>query len=165
MPTVTYRRDAAAAYAERWALGRNPAYYDFDALGGDCTNFISQCLYAGSGVMNYAPQTGWYYENLNRRAPAWTGVKELYRFLTTNRGPGPRAREASRREIQPGDVIQLGDGAGDVAAVAFTGQMAGSMGVDERDKICSSTAPTNTSTTPAPITVISAFMKITSPKV
>lgn len=29
--------------------GRSPAYYDFSRIGGDCTNFASQGLYAGAG--------------------------------------------------------------------------------------------------------------------
>lgn len=110
MRLIPYDRDAAVRYAERWALSRNSAYYSFDSLGGDCTAFVSQCLYAGCGVMNYTPETGWYYRGLNDRAPAWSGVEPLYRFLTTNRGPGPYAREAARGELQPGDVIQLGNG-------------------------------------------------------
>ena len=48
-----YNRDAAVAYAEKWALSRNPAFYNFSGIGGDCTNFASQCIYAGSGVMSY----------------------------------------------------------------------------------------------------------------
>ena len=47
-----YDEAAAVAYARRWALLRNPAYLDFHGLGGDCTNFVSQCLYSGAGVMN-----------------------------------------------------------------------------------------------------------------
>ena len=39
-----YNREAAVSYARRWALGRNPAYMDYELWGGDCTNFISQCL-------------------------------------------------------------------------------------------------------------------------
>ena len=88
---MEYNRANAVAYAKKWAYGRNPKYYDFSDLGGDCTNFASQCIYAGSGVMNYTPTYGWYYISVNNRAPAWTGVDELYRFLTTNRGAGPRA--------------------------------------------------------------------------
>ena len=88
---MEYNRENAVAYAKKWAYGRNPKYYDFSDLGGDCTNFASQCIYAGSGVMNYTPTYGWYYISVNNRAPAWTGVDELYRFLTTNRGAGPRA--------------------------------------------------------------------------
>ncbi len=80
-----YDRQAAVEYAHRWAYFRNPNYYNFDELGGDCTNFASQCLYAGAGVMNFTPTFGWYYVNVNNRAPAWTGV----RFFTTS-SPGAR---------------------------------------------------------------------------
>lgn len=104
---MEYNRAAAVAYARRWAYGRNPDFYDFSDLGGDCTNFASQCVYAGSGVMNYTPTYGWYYISLNDRAPSWTGVDEFYRFLTTNRGPGPRAVVTDLSQIRDGDVIQL----------------------------------------------------------
>ena len=49
-----YDRAAALRYAEQWALRRNPDFFDFEELGGDCTNFASQCLYAGSRVMNFS---------------------------------------------------------------------------------------------------------------
>lgn len=104
-----YQRDAAVTYARTWALRRNPAYYDFQLLGGDCTNFASQCIFAGAGVMNYTPDVGWYYIDPANRAPAWTGVEFLYAFLTSNRGAGPFAHEVSEREVLPGDVIQLAD--------------------------------------------------------
>lgn len=107
MIIMEYDRAAAVAYAKKWAYRRNPAYYDFSDIGGDCTNFASQCLYAGSGVMNFTPTYGWYYISLNDRAPAWTGVDELYRFLTTNRGAGPRAVVTDLSQIRDGDIIQL----------------------------------------------------------
>ena len=47
-----YNREAAVSYARRWALGRNPAYMDYELWGGDCTNFVSQCIYAGGLAMN-----------------------------------------------------------------------------------------------------------------
>lgn len=105
---VDYNREAAVLYAHTWAYGRNPRFYDYENLGGDCTNFASQCLYAGGGVMNYTPELGWYYIDANRKAPAWTGVIYLYNFLT--RGAysiGPVGREVPIWEIQPGDLIQL----------------------------------------------------------
>lgn len=102
-----YDRAKAVAYAQKWALKRNPAYLDFHGLGGDCTNFVSQCLYAGCGTMNDTPVYGWYYINGNRRTPSWTGVSYLYNFLTQNKGAGPFARETERGEMQPGDVVQL----------------------------------------------------------
>ncbi len=108
MRDIPYNRAAAVAYARRWALGRNPAYYDFEEIGGDCTNFASQCIYAGAGVMNYTPETGWYYISVNDRAAAWTGVEYLYNFLVNNRSVGPYGHRVSQQEIQPGDIVQLG---------------------------------------------------------
>ena len=102
-----YNREKAVAYAHRWAFGRNPRFYDFDGIGGDCTNFASQCIYAGSGVMNYTPDFGWYYRNVSDRAPAWTGVLYLFNFITSNTGPGPFGREADMLDALPGDFIQL----------------------------------------------------------
>ena len=102
-----YDRAAAVEYAHRWAYGRNPAFYNFEKLGGDCTNFASQCLYAGSRIMNFTPELGWYYRNVNDRAPAWTGVQYFYNFLTGNTGPGPWAEDTSIEGMEPGDIIQL----------------------------------------------------------
>lgn len=105
---VPYNRAAAVRYAHAWAYGRNPRYYDYEELGGDCTNFVSQCLYAGAGVMDYTPTYGWYYIDANRKAPAWTGVPYLYNYLTRERAAvGPAARDTSIFEMTPGDIIQL----------------------------------------------------------
>ena len=108
MSKLLYDRNAAVSYAEQWALSRNPSYYDFSELGGDCTNFVSQCLFAGCDIMNYSGITGWYYNDLNNRAASWTSVSFLYRFLISNRGGGPYARLVERRDLSAGDVIQLG---------------------------------------------------------
>ena len=108
MRILPYDRNAAVSYARKWALDRNPAYYNFDGIGGDCTNFASQSIYAGAGVMNYTPTFGWYYRSANDRSPSWTGVEYLYDFLVGNEGVGPFARVVSRREAQPGDIVQLG---------------------------------------------------------
>ena len=108
MRVIDYRREDAVAYAKRWALGRNPAYYDFSALGGDCTNFASQCLYAGAGIMNTTPIFGWYYKSDDDRAPAWTGVEPFFDFLVGNEGEGPFGKEVEEGAVAPGDIVQLG---------------------------------------------------------
>lgn len=36
---ANYDRNAVVLYAHQWAYGRNPAFYDYEHLGGDCTNF------------------------------------------------------------------------------------------------------------------------------
>ncbi len=104
---MAYDRKKAVAYAHKHAFHPNPAFYDFTEIGGDCTNFASQCLYAGGGVMNFKPVFGWYYLSAGNRAPAWTGVEYLYNFLISNTGPGPYAEEVKLRELEPGDLIQL----------------------------------------------------------
>ncbi len=104
---TAYNRPAAVRYAHTWSHSRNPKYLDFSQLGGDCTNFISQCLYAGSGVMNYTPVYGWYYISSSNRTASWTGARFLYKFLTTNKGIGPFASEVSLSELALGDVIHL----------------------------------------------------------
>ncbi|MDR2559067.1 MAG: amidase domain-containing protein [Oscillospiraceae bacterium] len=73
----------------------------------DCTNFASQVLYAGSGIMNFTPHYGWYYRSLNDRAPAWTGVEYFARFLTSNKGAGPFGSIQPLYMAQPGDFVQL----------------------------------------------------------
>lgn len=104
----SYDRRAAVLYAHEWAFGRNPQFYDYETIGGDCTNFASQCLYAGGGIMNFLPDFGWYYIDSDQKAPAWTGVPFLYNFLT-RREPsvGPVAQECRLWELQPGDLVQL----------------------------------------------------------
>lgn len=109
MPILkAYNRAAAVAYAHRWAYGRNPAYFNFDSIGGDCTNFASQCLFAGAGIMNYTPTFGWYYINASNRTPSWTGVPYFYNFLTrTKESPGPAAIETDLDNCELGDFVQL----------------------------------------------------------
>ena len=113
MREIPYDRGAAVDYARRWALSRNPAFYDFSDIGGDCTNFVSQCIYAGAGVMNYTRDYGWYYISSSDRSPSWTGVEYLYDFLINNNSVGPYAIEVPQYEADIGDVIQLGRADGD----------------------------------------------------
>ena len=105
--TKRYNRENAVAYARRWALDRNPLFVDFTGRGGDCTNFVSQAILAGSCAMDYAETFGWYYISLNERSPSWTGVGYFYDFITGNQGVGPFGRDATLDELEIGDVIQL----------------------------------------------------------
>lgn len=112
MREVAFDRAAAVAYARRWAMDRNRAYYNFDSVGGDCTNFASQSIYAGANTMNFTPVTGWYYRSSSNRSASWTGVEYLYNFLVNNRSVGPFGRIVSESEVQPGDIVQLGERGG-----------------------------------------------------
>ena len=108
-----YNREVVYEYAKKWAYGRNPKYYNFDPVGGDCTNFVSQCIYAGCKQMNYNRINGWYYINGNNKSPSWTGVEFFYKFLTTNNNLGPKGEETTIDKLEIGDVVQL----------SFNGQM------------------------------------------
>ena len=64
---VFYDRAKAKAYIDTYWKSYNPAYPSFKKGGGDCTNFISQVLYAGGmpwsddGVpANHKKSTNWY---------------------------------------------------------------------------------------------------------
>lgn len=116
----------AVEYARRWALRRNPLFTDFTGQGGNCTNFVSQAVLAGSCVMNFTPTFGWYFISSSDRSPSWTGVEFFYNFMVTNNGVGPFMREISRAEVMPGDVIQLANESGDfyhtLMVTGFEGQ-------------------------------------------
>ena len=118
--TKEYRRDRAVTYARKWALSRNPLFIDFTGIGGNCTNFVSQCVLAGSCVMNYTPDFGWYYISADERAPSWSGVDFFYSFMTqdpkyvaVNNGIGPFGRAVARENAQIGDIVQLQNEGGD----------------------------------------------------
>lgn len=107
MKYISYNRPAVINYARKWAFSRNPQYYNFDTVGGDCTSFASQCIYAGSQKMNYTKDFGWYYINGNNKSPSWSGVEYLYQFLTNNKDIGPQAIETTQTKIEIGDIAQL----------------------------------------------------------
>ena len=103
-----YNRQKVYEYAKKWAYKRNPKYYNFDSIGGDCTNFVSQCVYSGCKVMNFTKTYGWYYINSTNRAPAWTGTEYLYKFLINNKVEGPFAVVSDYAKIKVGDIVQFG---------------------------------------------------------
>lgn len=113
MREIPYNRDAAVSYARIWALDRNPAFYNFDNVGGDCTNFASQSIYAGARIMNFTPVMGWYYRSSYDRTASWSGVEYLYNFLIKNKSVGPYAHIVPQSQAMPGDIVQLGTGTGD----------------------------------------------------
>ena len=132
---IPYDAERAVTYAMRWALSRNPLFPDFAGIGGDCTNFISQCLLAGGATMNDTRDFGWYYFSPENRAPAWSGVEFLYRFLTGEReyrqengGAGPYAVQLAFTDgLRTGDLVQLANAAGDyyhtLIITGFDGQI------------------------------------------
>lgn len=104
---IEYQRNKATDYARQWAFKRNPKYFDFSDYGGDCTNFISQCLFAGSDVMNEHFYPYWFYLSSFLRSASWAGVNFLFEFLTQNQNLGPYGRVCNIDDLQLGDIVQL----------------------------------------------------------
>lgn len=114
--TKPYNRDRAVEYARKWALSRNSLFYDFTGGGGNCTNFVSQSILAGSLVMDPTPTFGWYYVSVDNRSPSWTGVREFYEYVcglgdfpSPVERQGPFCEEVARDRVEIGDVVQLGN--------------------------------------------------------
>ena len=105
---IEYNRHRATEYALAYAHKRNKAFYDFSELGGNCTNFVSQCLLAGGMIQNYDYPFGWFYKNINNRSPSFSGVEYLYNFLTRiDFTRGPFAKVVNIQDTQLGDIIQF----------------------------------------------------------
>ena len=117
--TKPYPRERAVEYAQKWALSRNPLFYDFTGGGGNCTNFVSQSILAGALTMNSTTTFGWYYTSIDNRSPSWTGVREFYEFMCgigdfpqKSERVGPFCNEVEREFIEIGDVVQLSNSRG-----------------------------------------------------
>lgn len=92
---------------ENWNK-RPETWGNFDDMGGDCTNYASQVIFAGGASMVYSGNYPWYYENLKNRSPAWTGVEPFYKFLIKNKTESVRGFELlSLEKLETGDIIQF----------------------------------------------------------
>lgn len=90
-----YDSKLASRYAQKYALSYNSKYKNFGESGGDCTNFISQCIHAG----NIPTTNSWKpYSN------SWIRVKELYSYLIQN---GLGIDITSTHPYKEGDIIQF----------------------------------------------------------
>ncbi|MFD0590020.1 amidase domain-containing protein [Paenibacillus sp. GCM10027627] len=115
--TTRYRRDLAAAYADRWWNEGNSAYELFDV---NCTNYVSQCIFAGNAPMNYTGKrgSGWWYKGRSKGQEwwsySWAVSHALNQYLSAARKSGLKAVTVqSADELQLGDVITYdwnGDG-------------------------------------------------------
>ncbi|NBC73204.1 hypothetical protein GT003_29940 [Paenibacillus sacheonensis] len=106
---IRYRRDLAAAYADRWWNEANPAYENFEV---NCTNYISQCLFAGSAPMNYTGKraSGWWYRGYSggreNWSYSWAVANALQLYLSAPHNSSLRATVVdSADQLALGDVI------------------------------------------------------------
>lgn len=112
-----YDRLSAVEYARKWALSRNPKYKDYENLGGDCTNFISQCMHAGNIPMDHQGEniiTQWFWYSDSSRTPSWTGAQFFYNYFLNNNKEntsnfGAFATYTDYDNLELGDLVQLID--------------------------------------------------------
>ena len=112
-----YDRQAALAYADRYAMERSQAWPDYSDYGGNCQNFASQCLLAGGIPMDTAGPDIWKWYGpdpsestwAEGRSPSWSGVNQFRGYARDNAGFGLAALvDAPYYSGQPGDLIQMG---------------------------------------------------------
>lgn len=106
--SILYNRQLAVNYANEWWNMANPNYEHMDV---DCTNFVSQCLFAGGIPMNYTGkrETGWWYEGYEhgreRWSFSWTVANSLQLYMQSSR-TGLRAQTVdSARKLDIADII------------------------------------------------------------
>ncbi|SFA80443.1 Putative amidase domain-containing protein [Acetitomaculum ruminis DSM 5522] len=105
-----YNRNAAYQYAFKYYRNPNPAYVNFEQMGGNCTNFTSQCLKAGGIVQDNVGNYTWYYNNANNRAGAWSSAELFRQYFRNNVGShdikGLRAGGCRLSTTRLGDLVQ-----------------------------------------------------------
>ncbi|MBY8342539.1 amidase domain-containing protein [Streptomyces spinosirectus] len=101
-----YKYAAMAAYAEKYWKYYNSAYRQYGGDGGDCTNFLSQALYAGGWkqVTRSGSDYGTWYSKASGESLTWIGVNEWSWFTQTARRTTPLA---NAYQMDIGDVLQL----------------------------------------------------------
>lgn len=107
-PFAKYNRDAVKSYADRWWNDYNPEYSQFAV---DCTNFVSQCLYAGGIPMDYtnSKEKGWWYRkkqgNVAVWSFSWSVAHSLYWYLMNPHSVFYAKQVTEPQLLQIGDVI------------------------------------------------------------
>nr|WP_246582931.1 amidase domain-containing protein [Clostridium simiarum] len=113
-----YSRLAATKYAITYALKPNPKYRYFplvDDKGGDCANFLSQCLFAGGAPMDFNTARPWWYKSYNGNimkdtwSISWAVAHSLYYYLKVSESinsPGVKGLEVyNKKDLELGDLI------------------------------------------------------------
>lgn len=104
-----YNRNGVKEYASNYWNNYNKKYKSYAGVGGDCANFVSQCLYEGGGLpMKFTGKNRydkWYYTNTGRTS-SWTGAQSLRLFFKKNTGT-PKigySRQFSIEGLKTGDL-------------------------------------------------------------
>ncbi|HHX60542.1 MAG TPA: amidase domain-containing protein [Epulopiscium sp.] len=114
-----YNVNKAVKYALQYALEINPKFGNYEKWGGDCTNYVSQCLYAGEIPFDWEGidvRYHWYWHSETKRTPSWTAANSLKFYMEengTNKRQnldlGLRAIGTNQDQLLRGDIVQLID--------------------------------------------------------
>lgn len=112
---IHYDRQSAVQYATRYALVPNKKYKYFGVnqrIGGDCTNFVSQCLKAGGIPFSYDKKNPWWYNfeaSTNVCSLSWSVAHSLFLHLrksADNNTKGAKALQTNNvSDLELGDLI------------------------------------------------------------
>lgn len=138
----SYERERGRRYADLYytEAGRNTCFANFAGKGGDCTNFVSQCVWAGYGGWNDGDSKATMEENIKNRkrmqpstdlanwfghangaGDAWANVSDFWNLVDSDPDIGPRGSceyddvkwstsGMKSTEIVTGQVLQFRDG-------------------------------------------------------
>lgn len=121
-----YSASDAAEYAVQWGEDRNSIYPNYNFAGGDCTNFVSQCIYAGGLDMNGSSAsvgtvestTNWYCIYIKSilgirqyaLTTSWVRVADLNTYLSSLASKATITKlDSLISACSTGDVVQLAD--------------------------------------------------------
>ena len=125
-----YNRLAAVRYAYRYWNNPNPRFANMDTFGGggDCANFVSQCLLAGGWPQDYretSQDKEWWYRRVGQArfdsdrndwwSCTWAVAEAHFQYMRANGGQVLNLLASPRlaRRLRRGDVIYYdwdGDG-------------------------------------------------------
>lgn len=112
-----YQIQQAVQYALTYAIEPNPEFGNYEKWGGDCTNFVSQCLHAGDIPFDYEGidvRYQWYWYSETTRTPSWTAANSLKFYMEHNKTDqdgnlslGLKAAPIKLNQLLRGDVVQF----------------------------------------------------------
>lgn len=121
--TLKYNRIGAKGYANKWWNGFNLHYNNFSGSGGDCANFVSQCLIAGGLSLHNGTNGNGYgvYPDTDRPTSYSNGTipycdylnLHLKNYQETSITYVTNSNASVPAEITGGDVVIFGDKLGD----------------------------------------------------
>ena len=103
------QKGKAASYAVKYAKEPNPSYREYDE---DCTNFVSQAMFAGGWKevyhfwVDYKWDNAWWYGGIPTNSWTWSGAENFYRMANGPKGLHRTKMLNSVYDLEVGDILQ-----------------------------------------------------------